>query len=61
MDLDLQQFFMYESAFHGNSRVDYVNYIAYMDGHHKYMFDEENLLSILRNVGFSTVSYEILT
>lgn len=50
-DMDSEQF--YESAFHGNSKIDYINYIAYMDGHHKYMFDEENLLSILKKVGFT--------
>lgn len=30
------------------TRMDYVNYIAYMDGVHKYMFDEENLLHVLK-------------
>ena len=53
-DLDPEQFPLYEVAFHGNSKIDYVNYIAYMDGHHKHMFDEDNILSILRNVGFSS-------
>ncbi len=51
-DLDSTQF--YESAFHGNSRIDYINYTAYMGGHHKYMFDEENLPSILKKVGFTS-------
>ncbi len=53
-DLDPAQFPLYEAAFHGNSKIDYVNYIAYMDGHHKHMFDKDNILSILRNVGFSS-------
>jgi hypothetical protein len=27
-----------------------------MGGHHKYMFDKENLLHILKSLGFSSVS-----
>jgi len=34
------------------SPLDLVNYIAYMGGQHHYMFDEENLVNILRKVGF---------
>lgn len=52
-DLDPAQFPLYEVAFYGNSKIDYVNYIAYMDGHHKHMFDKDNILFILRKVGFS--------
>jgi len=29
--------------------------MAYMDGHHRYMFDEENILIILRKAGFRNV------
>ena len=29
--------------------------MAYMDGHHKYMFDEENIVVILEKVGFKHV------
>lgn len=42
-------------AYNNTSRIDYVNYIAYMDGHHKYMFDEQNLIVILENKGFRNV------
>jgi len=38
------------------SVIDQVNYIAYNDGDHKYMFDEENLLKILQQSGFQKVS-----
>jgi predicted SAM-dependent methyltransferase len=38
-----------------NTLIDLVNYIAYMDGHHKYMFDEKNLINILIEVGFKNV------
>ena len=34
------------------SKIDQVNYMAYMDGHHKYLFDEENLIKTLLTAGF---------
>ena len=43
---------LYRPAYHYHSAIDYVNYIAYMDGHHRYMFDEENLNVILTQAGF---------
>jgi predicted SAM-dependent methyltransferase len=46
---------VYEPAFCINTKIDLVNYIAYMGGHHKYMFDRDNLLAILRKVGFQRV------
>jgi predicted SAM-dependent methyltransferase len=48
-------FCRYEPAYNYNSKLDYVNYMAYMDGHHRYMFDEENLLVILEKYGFRNV------
>lgn len=39
------------------SRLDAVNYIAYMGGEHKYMFDNENLLKTLELVGFEAVAH----
>lgn len=38
------------------SFLDQVNYVAYMDGHHAYMFDEENLVKTLKMGGFENVS-----
>ena len=35
--------------------IDALNYVAYMAGEHKYMFDQENLLHILRAKGFENV------
>jgi predicted SAM-dependent methyltransferase len=46
---------VYEPAFCINTRIDFVNYIAYMGGHHRYMFDRDNLLAILRKAGFKKV------
>ena len=43
------------NAYNKTTLIDYINYIAYMDGHHKYMFDEENLLFILISHGFKNV------
>jgi predicted SAM-dependent methyltransferase len=34
------------------SPIDQVNYIAYMGGHHKYMFDKQNLIRLLLMSGF---------
>jgi len=36
-----------------SSPIDGINYIAYMGGHHKYMFDETNLLKLILNNPFS--------
>ena len=38
------------------SFIDQVNYIAYMGGEHKFMFDIQNLTSILNSAGFREVS-----
>lgn len=48
-------YFGYEPAYDHTTRIDYVNYIAYMGGVHKYMFDEENLVFILESAGFANV------
>lgn len=38
------------------SRIDPLNCMAYMEGHHKWMFDQESLLNILRRAGFRDVA-----
>lgn len=35
--------------------IDQVNYIAYMGGMHRYMFDQHNIKAILTSAGFSIV------
>jgi predicted SAM-dependent methyltransferase len=52
---DPDMFCRYKPAYNYNSKIDFVNYMAYMDGHHHYMFDEENLITILKKTGFKTV------
>lgn len=37
------------------AKIDYVNFIAYMGGEHKHLFDEENVLHVLLEAGFRDV------
>jgi predicted SAM-dependent methyltransferase len=48
-----QEFFGWAPAYNGTTGIDAVNYVAYMGGEHKYMFDEENLIHRLRAAGFA--------
>lgn len=50
--LDSDTYFSYKPAYNNTTKIDCVNYMAYMNGIHKYMFDEENLIYILRASGF---------
>jgi predicted SAM-dependent methyltransferase len=45
----------YQPAFNYHTPIDYLNYIAYMDGNHKHLFDKENLHAILESVGFVNI------
>lgn len=53
--LDATRYFRFGAAFNATTSIDAINYIAYMSGHHRYMFDEENLLHVLRLAGFKNV------
>jgi predicted SAM-dependent methyltransferase len=53
---DVKRFCIYEFALHYCSRIDLVNYIAYMGGMHKYMYDKENLVALLTSIGFQKVT-----
>lgn len=53
--LDDRHFLGYEPAYNRTTKIDYVNYIAYMNEDHKYMFDEENLVFLLERKGFKNV------
>ena len=50
------EFFGWRSAFNDSTRIDALNYVAYLDGEHKYMFDEENLQHVLSRAGFDRVA-----
>lgn len=41
--------------YHYYSPLSYVNYIAYMGKAHKYMFDKEEMISMLKSIGFAIV------
>ena len=45
-----------DPGFNFNSEIDYINYTAYMGGHHRHMFDSKNLIAILQKVGFKNVN-----
>lgn len=51
-NFDASKYCTFAPAYHFNTRIDYVNYLFYMDGQHRYMFDEENLIAILAKSGF---------
>ncbi len=55
--LNADTFLAYKPAYNHTTRIDYVNYTAYMDGQHKYMFDEENLAFILHSKGFRNIRW----
>lgn len=44
-----------DSPLNFEARINYVNYMFYMDGHHKFMFDQEGLLLALQDAGFNQV------
>ncbi len=50
-----EEYFGWDPAFNRTTRIDALNYIAYMAGEHRYMFDRENLVHILRAKGFAGV------
>lgn len=43
---------IYASAFFNTTKIDYLNYVAYMNGDHKHMFDTEHLFHLLEEAGF---------
>jgi len=48
-------YFGWEPAYNNTSAIDAVNYVAYMDGEHRYLFDQENLEQRLRIAGLVQV------
>ncbi len=42
----------YDPAVVSTKRMDILNYIFYMDNHHRFMFDNENLVHHCREAGF---------
>ncbi len=50
-----EEFFGWTAAFNNTTRIDALNYVAYMAGEHTYMFDVENLLFRLLSAGLVDV------
>lgn len=51
-----KQLITYKDAFNDTTPIDYLNYMGYMNGVHKYMFDIENLIKRISLSGFKNVS-----
>lgn len=54
-ELDLKKYCGYDTGLAYTSKIDYLNYIFYMDGHHRHMFDRDSLLTVLEASGFKDV------
>jgi predicted SAM-dependent methyltransferase len=52
---DSEHFCRYKPAYKFYSKIDYINYMAYMDGQHFHLFDQENLIALLSASGFREV------
>lgn len=50
-----QEYYGWAPAFNNTTAIDAVNYVAYMAGEHKYLFDQENLVYRLTLAGFTEV------
>lgn len=50
---DYKKYCLYEFGLKYKSKIDFVNYIFYMDGQHRHMFDRESILMTLSEGGFS--------
>ena len=50
---DRGKFCSYDVGLRYQSRIDVVNFVAYLGGEHKFLFDEENLPRVLAEAGFT--------
>jgi predicted SAM-dependent methyltransferase len=53
---DADELMQYKPAITSGKSMDVLNYIFYMDGHHKFMFDSENLAFHCEAAGFVSCS-----
>lgn len=51
-EMGAKELLKYEPAVVSDKKMDILNYIFYMDGHHRFMFDSENLAFHCENAGF---------
>jgi predicted SAM-dependent methyltransferase len=52
---DLKKYCSWDVGLSYKTKIDYVNFIAYMGGDHKHLFDEDNLIALLKETGFQEV------
>ena len=57
-EFNVSHYCRYQPGYHKNSRIDIINYIAFVNMYHRYMFDGENLVLVLEKVGFENVELE---
>lgn len=54
-EFDFRKFCKFDAGLDYQLRINYANYMFYMDGYHRHMFDEESLLISLKSAGFESV------
>lgn len=54
-EFERDRYCTYDVGLSYRTRIDYVNFIAYLGGEHKHMFDDENLVAVLAEAGFRDV------
>lgn len=55
-EFDKQRFCDHDVGLALDTPIDYLNFIAYMGGEHKHLFDDKNLLTVLHSAGFRNVA-----
>lgn len=55
-NFDKEKYCVWDVGLKFDSPIDYVNFMAYLGGEHKHLFDEHNLCQVLREAGLSDVS-----
>ncbi len=53
---DLPKYCSFDVGLKFTSRIDVVNFIAYLGGEHRFLFDEENLPKVFQEAGFLKVT-----
>ena len=52
---DARTYCTYDTGLSLRTPIDYVNYMSYMGGEHRHMFDEESILALLGQIGLREV------
>ena len=55
-EFDREKLCLYDWGLSFRQKIDYLNYIFYMDGHHRHMFDREGIMHVLEDHGFCGVT-----